>query len=235
MGESGRAVPRRLPDSPTPSGRASRTRPDFSLERARLAAGAASVAGIDEAGRGPLAGPVVAAAVRLDPAAIPNGLDDSKKLAAAVRERLFAELLAGAAVSIGSASAAEIDRLNIRQATLLAMRRAAAGLAADCDHFLIDGNDVPPSLAAQASFVIGGDGRSLSIAAASVVAKVMRDRMMARLGEVFPAYGFARHAGYGTPEHLAAIRAHGPCPQHRQSFAPVRRAKAAGAGPAASG
>lgn len=233
MREVGRTMPRRPPDSPAPSRRATRPRPDFSLERERMALGAGSIAGIDEAGRGPLAGPVVAAAVMLDPAAIPDGLDDSKQLSASVRERLFGEIVASATVAIGTAGAAEIDRLNVRQATLLAMRRAAAALAARCDHFLIDGIDVPAALADRASFVIGGDGRSLSIAAASIVAKVARDRMMARLGEAFPLYGFARHAGYGTPEHLAAIRTHGPCPHHRHSFAPVRQAKAAGAGPAA--
>ncbi|KAB0680263.1 ribonuclease HII [Aureimonas leprariae] len=226
-------MPRRRPDSSTPS-RIRHILPDFAIERERLLSGAASVAGIDEAGRGPLAGPVVAAAVILDPDAIPIGLDDSKKLSAAARERLFAEILAHTTVAIGSSSAEEIDRLNIRQATLLAMHRAAVGLAADACHFLVDGNDVPPLLAQRASFVIGGDSRSLSIAAASIVAKVMRDRMMARLGEAFPHYGFERHAGYGTPDHLAALRRYGPCSHHRRSFAPVRNAKAAGSEPAAS-
>ncbi|WP_224007481.1 ribonuclease HII [Aureimonas sp. SA4125] len=197
--------------------------PDFRIETERFARGALLVAGIDEAGRGPLAGPVVAAAVILDPACIPDGLNDSKKLTPEDRERLFLEILAFATVSLASASAAEIDRINIRQATLLAMRRAAHGLSHPPCHLLIDGNDVPPLLRDRATAVVQGDARSLSIAAASIVAKVTRDRMMTRLCQVHPHYGFSQHMGYATRRHLAAITQHGPCPHHRLSFSPLRQ------------
>ncbi len=211
---------RRSSDSPTllrPAG------PDFALETGLLAAGAHRIAGVDEAGRGPLAGPVVAAAVVLDATAIPAGLNDSKALKAAERERLFGlVLLAAKGVAVGSASAGEIDRLNIRQATLLAMRRAVAALPFVPDHCLVDGLDLPAAWQGGATAVVGGDARSLSIAAASIVAKVLRDRMMVRLAEAYPAYGFHRHMGYGTAEHRAALQAHGPCPHHRRSFAPMR-------------
>lgn len=199
-----------------------KTRPDYDLERERMARGAPLVAGIDEAGRGPLAGPVVTAAVILDETAIPDGLDDSKKMSVRERERLFPEILRWAHVSIAFASAAEIDRLNIRQATLLAMTRAFDGLAVTPGHTLIDGRDVPHPLQTKATAVIGGDGRSLSIAAASIVAKVVRDRLMTRLCACFPEYGFSRHMGYGTKAHLAAIEQKGPCPHHRMSFRPLR-------------
>ncbi|RIX98822.1 ribonuclease HII [Aureimonas flava] len=195
--------------------------PDDALERELRAGGAERVAGVDEAGRGPLAGPVVAAAVILDPSRVPSGLNDSKKLRAVERERLFHEILATALVGIGTAGAVEIDRVNIRQATLNAMRRALGGLALPASHALIDGRDVPPRLACPATAVIGGDARSLSIAAASIVAKVTRDRMMAHVGAAHPGYGFDRHMGYGTAAHLAAIEADGPCPHHRRSFAPI--------------
>ncbi len=196
-------------------------RPDFSREAHAIAAGLRPVAGIDEAGRGPLAGPVVAAAVILDPGRVPAGLDDSKKLSALRREALF-EAIAHSALGVGvaSATAAEIDVLNIRQATLLAMRRAVAALPSTLGLALIDGDD-PPALPCRAEAVIGGDGIVASIAAASIVAKVMRDRMMAQLCRRYPAYGFSRHAGYGTAVHRAAILAHGPCPAHRFSFAPI--------------
>jgi ribonuclease HII len=196
--------------------------PDLSLESERHARGAVLVAGIDEAGRGPLAGPVVTAAVVLDPSAVPDGLNDSKKLTPQDRERLFPEILRWASVSIASASAAEIDRLNIRQATLLAMCRAFAGLGRAPCHALVDGRDVPGPLLSKASAIVGGDARSLSIAAASIVAKVTRDRLMARLCTSFPAYGFSRHMGYATPVHLQALSEHGPCPFHRLSFRPIR-------------
>lgn len=195
---------------------------DFSREQAAMIAGRARVAGVDEVGRGPLAGPVVAAAVVLDPAAIPDGLADSKELTAERREELCALVLASAlAVGVGSASATEIDTINIRQATLLSMRRAVGALPLSPDLVLVDGND-PPALACGCEAVIGGDGLIASIAAASIVAKVMRDRMMARLGMLYPAYGFASHVGYGTPAHRAALKAHGPCPAHRYSFAPIK-------------
>ncbi|GGD07776.1 ribonuclease HII [Aureimonas glaciei] len=229
MRESGRTMARHSSDSPSPFADgasvsiASVSVPDFGIEAARFERGALLVAGIDEAGRGPLAGPVVAAAVILDPARLPDGLNDSKKLTAADRERLFVEILALATVSVASASAAEIDRINIRQATLLAMRRAAHGLAQTPCHLLIDGNDVPPLLRDRATAVVQGDARSLSIAAASIIAKVTRDRMMTRLCQVHPHYGFGQHMGYATRQHLAAITLHGPCPHHRLSFSPMRQ------------
>jgi ribonuclease HII len=195
--------------------------PDFSLERSL---GVAPVAGIDEAGRGPLAGPVFAAAVVLDLARVPQGIDDSKKLAAARRERVAEELRASAHVGLGQASVEEIDRLNILRATMLAMRRAldalSAAMGAAPAHVLVDGNRLP-DLPCPARAVIGGDGKSLSIAAASIVAKVARDRLMAELAQAHPHYGWERNAGYGTAEHLRALTAHGPTPHHRITFAPV--------------
>lgn len=201
----------------------SRLRPvaTFEREAAALSAGFRAVAGVDEAGRGPLAGPVVAAAVILDPDRIPSGIADSKALTRERRERLFAEITATAAVSFVAASPLAIERLNIRGATLWAMSRALAGLERRPDLALIDGRDAPPGLACRAEPVIGGDARVQSIAAASIVAKVMRDRMMTRLSEAFPQYGFERHMGYGTPEHLEALGAHGPCAHHRRLFAPI--------------
>lgn len=196
--------------------------PDFSRETHAIAQGLWPVAGVDEVGRGPLAGPVVAAAVILDPACVPQGLCDSKLLGAAERERLFAEIAGCAlAVSVASATAAEIDAINIRQATLVAMRRAVAGLAVRPVFVLVDGND-PPAFGCRAEPIIGGDGIACSIAAASIVAKVTRDAMMARLCSRYPAYGFSRHVGYATAQHRTALQAHGPCPEHRYSFAPVK-------------
>lgn len=195
---------------------------DFSHEARAIAQGCQLVAGVDEVGRGPLAGPVVAAAVILDPQAIPDGLADSKLLSAARRDALFDIILRqGLGVGIGSASAVEIDRLNIRQATLLAMRRAVAALPLSPGLVFVDGND-PPQLPCPCEAIIGGDALISSIAAASIVAKVTRDRMMARLGRHYPAYGFAGHAGYGTAKHRIALKEHGPCPAHRYSFAPVK-------------
>lgn len=194
---------------------------DFSHERALMAQGLMPVAGADEVGRGPLAGPVVAAAVVLDPACIPAGLNDSKKLTAARREALYAQICATAEVAVSLAPPARIDRDNIRQATLWALAKAVEGLPRRPALLLVDGNDPPPAPCAVETFV-GGDGLIASIAAASIVAKVVRDRLMARLGAAFPAYGFERHMGYGTAQHAAALRAEGPCPHHRQSFAPVR-------------
>ncbi|MBP0615541.1 ribonuclease HII [Jiella mangrovi] len=197
--------------------------PDFERERQLIALGQQRVAGVDEAGRGPLAGPVTAAAVILDPQNIPDGLDDSKALTAERREELFAQILSTAIVASACASAAEIDRFNIRGATLIAMRRAVAALGTSPDHILVDGRDVPPGCRCQASAVIGGDAASLSIAAASIVAKVVRDRMMRRACLAFPAYGFSRHMGYGTAAHLAAIETHGPSPLHRMTFSPLKQ------------
>ena len=202
-------------------------RPDFAREAAAFAAGARLVAGVDEVGRGPLAGPVVAAAVILDPQRIPPGLDDSKKLAAHTREALFNAILAGAQVSIGLADVAEIDRDNIRVASLRAMRRAVLGLDKRPCLALIDGRD-RPDLECPTEAVVSGDALCLSIAAASIVAKVARDRLMIRLARRFPGYGFERHKGYGTAEHHDALRRLGPCPIHRRSFAPV---SALGLGP----
>jgi len=196
--------------------------PSYRHERKLIAAGLRWVAGVDEVGRGPLAGPVGVGAVILDPADLPKGLNDSKVLTAARREDLAEAIYAKAiAVSLAFASVDEIDRFNIRGATLLAMRRAVAALSIRPDYALIDGRDTPPGLLCPAHPIIGGDGLSLSIAAASIVAKVARDALMARLDRVHPGYGFARHAGYATPEHSAALLRLGPCPLHRRSFRPV--------------
>jgi len=201
--------------------------PHFRHEKSLLASGIWPVAGVDEAGRGPLAGPVSAAAVILDPKRLPRGLDDSKKLSSAARDDLFELICARAlAIGVGLASVEEIDRLNIRNATFLAMRRALAALAITPAHALIDGNASPRDLICPAQTIVKGDAISLSISAASIIAKVTRDRLMERLHEAFPLYGFADHMGYGTPAHLAALKAHGPCPFHRISFAPVRAAQA---------
>lgn len=197
--------------------------PDFERERQLISLGQSLVAGVDEAGRGPLAGPVTAAAVILDPHGIPDGLDDSKALTSERREELFLRILQTSIVASACASAAEIDRHNIRAATLIAMRRAVAALGVAPDHILVDGRDVPPGCRCQASAVIGGDAASLSIAAASIVAKVVRDRMMRRACLAFPGYGFSEHKGYGTAAHLAAIEANGPSPLHRMTFSPLKQ------------
>lgn len=192
------------------------------------AAVSALVAGIDEAGRGPLAGPVVVAAVVFDPSRPRiNGLDDSKQLAHARREELYARIVDRAlAWHVVAIEATEIDRINIYQATMLGMRRAMEAVAHVAGLARIDGNAIPPGLPCAAEAWVGGDARDRSIAAASILAKVTRDRAMLALHGEFPAYGFDGHKGYGTPAHLAALRAHGPCPQHRRSFAPVREAGA---------
>lgn len=184
---------------------------------------APGLAGVDEAGRGPLAGPVVVAAVVLDPARTIPGLGDSKQLTEARREALFPVIQAEAADwRIEIVDAAEIDRLNILGATLAGMRRAVAGLRTVPARALVDGNRVPPGLPCPAEAVVKGDAKVAAIAAASILAKVARDRLMVALDADWPAYGFALHKGYPTPEHLAALAAHGPCPAHRRSFAPVR-------------
>lgn len=180
------------------------------------------VAGVDEVGRGPLCGPVVTAAVILDPARPILGLNDSKKLSEARRERLFDEIREKAlAWCIGRAEVEEIDRLNILQATFLAMQRAVAGLVVRPSLALIDGNRCPV-LEVPAAPVVQGDGRVPAIAAASILAKVSRDREMAALDVLYPGYGMAGHKGYPTPAHLEALRRLGPTPIHRRSFAPVR-------------
>ena len=198
--------------------------PHFRRERNLLNRGVWPVAGVDEVGRGPLAGPVAAAAVVLDPRRLPKGLQDSKRLTAAARAELYEQILARAlAVGIAFASVAEIDAVNIRQATFSAMRRALAGLSVAPAHALVDGNDLPPGLACPGETIVGGDALALSIAAAaSIVAKVTRDRLMHRLCERHPVYGFSRHVGYATRTHLAAIARHGPSPYHRMSFSPFR-------------
>jgi len=180
------------------------------------------VAGVDEAGRGPLAGPVVAAAVILDELKPVRGLADSKVLSPARRERLFDEIRAKAlCCSIALASVEEIDELNILQATLLAMRRAVAGLRLSPHCVLVDGNRLPV-LPMPAHAIVKGDAKVQAIAAASILAKVYRDRLCVDLHELFPQYGFATHKGYPTVEHLSALREHGACAAHRRSFAPVR-------------
>ena len=182
------------------------------------------VAGIDEAGRGPLAGPVAAAAVILDPDDLPDAVDDSKALSAQIRDELFDLIMAKAlAVGIGFASPREIDRINIRQATFAAMRRAVGALALQPHHVLVDGNDLPSGLPVDGHTIVKGDAVCLSIAAASIVAKVARDRLMMRLCTHLPHYGFSRHKGYATAEHTEALLRHGPSSVHRLSFAPCRR------------
>jgi ribonuclease HII len=179
------------------------------------------IAGVDEAGRGPLAGPVVAAAVILDDLNPIRGLNDSKKLTPLRREKLYDEIRAKAlCCSVAQASVEEIDQLNILQATLLAMRRAVDGLRLKPHKVLVDGNRLPV-LDVLAEAIVGGDAKVAAISAASILAKVTRDRWCRELDQQYPQYGFAGHKGYGTAEHLAALRAHGACPQHRKTFAPV--------------
>ncbi|MEY3005063.1 MAG: hypothetical protein RLZZ491_2239 [Pseudomonadota bacterium] len=181
----------------------------------------ARVAGVDEAGRGPLAGPVAAAAVVLDPERIPPGLNDSKVLSATRRAALFELIHAQAQVGLGWASVAEIDTLNIRMASLLAMRRAVAALRIVPDAALIDGNVCPEDLPCRAVALVKGDAKSLSVAAASIIAKVARDRRMAELAQAHPGYGWEVNQGYPTAAHLAALQDMGVTPHHRRSFRPV--------------
>lgn len=203
----------------------------FCFERELLATGCRRIAGVDEAGRGPLAGPVIAAVVVFPPGMIRDGLppglaglNDSKRVSPARREALFAFLEAHPEIlhSVAESSPEEIDRLNILRATHLAMSRALDQLRPPPDHALVDGRPVP-TLSVPQTAVVGGDGRSFSIAAASILAKVTRDRIMCRLDAQYPGYGFAQHKGYPTPAHLGALRRLGPCPVHRRSFAPVRQ------------
>jgi ribonuclease HII len=200
--------------------------PDFRFERAYWRDGHRHVAGVDEAGRGPLAGPVVAAAVILDSRSVPDGVNDSKKLTALARERLYGEVMETAlAVSVVGLCPESIDASDILRASLKAMRLAVDGLAVVADSALFDGRDVPPGVTFRAppKAIIRGDGRSLSIAAASVIAKVTRDRMMARLGSCHPHYGMERHMGYASQVHRDAIRLHGGVRRvHRFSFSPLK-------------
>jgi ribonuclease HII len=187
-----------------------------------LHVGPLGLCGVDEAGRGPLAGPVMAAAVMLDPERPIDGLRDSKKLSATARERLADEIRQHAAAwCVAEASVAEIDKLNILQATMLAMQRAVAGLARAPDDVWVDGNRYP-NWGWRSQAVVKGDDKVAAIAAASILAKTARDQFMCTLHDDYPAYGFAQHMGYGTAAHLAALQAHGACPQHRRSFAPVK-------------
>ncbi|KMK68520.1 ribonuclease HII [Puniceibacterium sp. IMCC21224] len=197
------------------------TGPDFSFEEQLYAQGSGLVAGVDEVGRGPLAGPVLAAAVILDPAQIPAGLNDSKKLSAPRRQALSDALWSCARVAVGEASVEEIDDINILRASHLAMCRAIAGLDVVPDHVLVDGNLIPRDLELPATAVIKGDGRSLSIAAASIVAKIRRDRIMWDLAQHCPGYGWETNMGYPSKSHIMALTNLGVTPHHRRSFKPV--------------
>ncbi len=202
----------------------SRIVPTFELEAAELALSGGPIAGVDEAGRGPWAGPVVAAAVILDPSRIPQGIDDSKALDADDRERLFERISVTAlAIGVGIGDVDRIDRDNILAATMWAMSEAVAQLSARPRLAIIDGNRAP-RLACQTRTIVKGDAKCLSIAAASIIAKVTRDRLMVELAREIPGYGFERHKGYGTPEHRAALVRLGLTPQHRRSFKPVQLA-----------
>jgi ribonuclease HII len=199
--------------------------PDFSYERKAGVGEGRIVVGIDEAGRGPLAGPVVAAAVLLDfrkfPRSLRTKVDDSKKLTPEMREHLFDRLQNHAQIGVGMASCIEIDRINILRASLLAMRRALDALGLLPDHALVDGT-VRPDLPCSSTLIIEGDGKSFSVAAASIIAKVVRDRLMRAMAGYHPEYGWDHNAGYSTPEHLGALARFGPCLQHRRSFRSVR-------------
>ncbi len=195
--------------------------PSFALEETARADGFGLIAGVDEAGRGPWAGPVVAAAVVLNANRIPDGLNDSKKLSAAKRDMLFDDISAMAEVGVGIADVPVIDERNILQATMWAMAEAVRQLPMRPDLTLIDGNRAP-DVPCKTRTIVKGDAVSLSIAAASIMAKVTRDRMMVALDGQYPGYDFARHKGYGTAVHQAALGRLGPCPAHRRSFAPIR-------------
>lgn len=199
----------------------SRIRPSFELEAVEIELGGGPIAGVDEAGRGPWAGPVVAAAVILDPARIPAGIDDSKALDEDAREIAYRRVVEVAEVAVAIADPDRIDRDNILNATMWAMANAVGGLARAPRLALIDGNRTP-RLACATRAIVKGDARCLSIAAASIVAKVTRDRLMVALAREHPGYGFERHKGYGTPEHQAALQRLGVSPIHRRSFKPVQ-------------
>ena len=201
-----------------------RPEPSFDLEAALMDQFKGPVAGIDEAGRGPWAGPVVVAAVILDPDRIPEGLDDSKQLTPQEREERYVEIIATSIVSVVVGPVKQIDRINILQASLWGMRRAYRGLGVPIGAAIIDGNIVPRRFPCKARAVVGGDGLSLSVAAASIVAKVTRDRMMVKLSRRYRRYAWDSNKGYGTREHAEAIKKHGVCTHHRRSFAPIERA-----------
>ncbi len=195
--------------------------PDFSFEQEVIKSHGAMVAGVDEAGRGPWAGPVVAAAVILDPANMPFGLNDSKKLSEEKRELLFEQICGQARVGIGIADVARIDRDNILNASLWAMAQAVKDLPEEPHAVLVDGNKLP-DVTMPAEAIVKGDGRSFSIAAASIVAKVTRDRLMCRLADEFPHYKWEQNKGYGTKAHQVALAEHGVCLHHRRSFKPIK-------------
>jgi ribonuclease HII len=197
------------------------TNPDYTFEQAARTRGFSAIAGVDEVGRGPLAGPVVAAAVILNPTNIPSGLNDSKKLTAKKRDALYDAIMGAAEVSLAQATVAEIDEHNILRASHIAMVRAIVGLARPADHALIDGNMVPRGLSISKETIVKGDGRSLSIAAASIIAKVWRDRHMVDLAQQYPGYGWEKNAGYPTAAHKAGLVNLGVTPHHRCSFKPV--------------
>lgn len=194
--------------------------PDYTFEHDLIARGVLNIAGVDEVGRGPLAGPVTAAAVILDPQNIPDGLNDSKALTKKKREALEPIIFASAEVSIAHASVEEIDEINILRASHLAMERAVAGLG-KVGHALIDGNMIPRGLTVPATTIIKGDARSVSISAASIVAKICRDRIMVELAQQYPGYGWDTNAGYGSKSHISALQNLGVTPHHRRSFKPV--------------
>jgi ribonuclease HII len=198
-----------------------KTSPDYMFEQLALTQGARVIAGVDEAGRGPLAGPVVAAAVILDPMAFPKGINDSKKLSKTRLADLFQQIIISARVGVGMASVAEIDKINILRASHLAMVRAIDGLGRTPDLCLIDGNLIPRDLILPAQAIVKGDGKSLSIAAASIIAKVTRDRIMVDLAQQHPGYGWENNAGYPTTVHIKALQQLGVTPHHRRSFRPV--------------
>ncbi|WP_300054289.1 ribonuclease HII [Sulfitobacter sp.] len=195
--------------------------PDFEFERGAAARGFRTIAGVDEVGRGPLAGPVTAAAVVFTEGQIPEGLNDSKKLTARARQRLYEEIMSVAVVCVAHATVEEIEEHNILRASHLAMTRALAGLACAADYALIDGNMLPRDLALPAQPVVKGDARCLSISAASIVAKTVRDRLMVDLAQQHPGYGWETNMGYGSKSHMAALRDLGVTPHHRRLFKPI--------------
>lgn len=200
------------------------TKPTLKFERAAMRLGAKVVCGVDEAGRGPLAGPVVISAVILNHRRVPDGLNDSKLLTADEREALYEKIMASAIVSISVQPPSVIARMNILQASLWGMRQAVLGLQVKADHVLVDGNMVPKDLPCAGQAIVGGDGRSASIAAASIIAKVTRDRMCQIMDCEEPQFGFSSHKGYAAPQHLEALTAHGPGRHHRMDFAPCAQA-----------
>ncbi|MDC9823655.1 ribonuclease HII [Devosia sp. ZB163] len=214
-----------LEDMPPDSRPVVPTKPTLKFERAAIKLGATIVCGVDEAGRGPLAGPVVVSAVVLNHKRVPSGLNDSKVLSAADREELYKEIMAKAVVSISVMPPSVIARMNILQASLWGMRQAVLGLTVKADHVLVDGNLVPKDLPCAAQAIVGGDGKSVSIAAASIIAKVTRDRMCQIMDCEEPHFGFASHKGYAAPQHLEALTAHGPGRHHRMDFAPCAAAQ----------